>query len=672
MKYLLTILLLTTYGLSATFNVSTTPELRTALETAATNGEDDTIILADGTYKTTDDAGGTFIYLSNEANKLTLQGSSSENVILSGDSTDQILNHQSTEDAPMTLEKLSFVEGNITEGLGGGVYTDYSIVVTDCNFTNNSARSSKGGGFYSSRTSTTVTNSTFTNNSAKYGGGGFASYASSITVTNSTFTNNSASHGGGFASYASSITVTNSTFTNNSSNYAGGSKGGGFYSSYDSRTSTTVTNSTFTNNSADNGGGFASYASSTTVTNSIFTNNSAEDKGGGIYIGSGEDHVIVNSIFKDNNTSDIDGGLNVIIPYLENNYLDTSKVTISNFKKNNIFEGVNLGFVDEANGDYNLTASSDLIDAGTTDITDLILPTEDLNGNARIAGATIDIGPYEFSSTKPTISTFTYTGTAKELSQLTFSVDYTLADDGRTLDNITYDYTNDGSWSAVDTHTFDTAGTYTVNAKVTDSEGEHSSTSLQVMISEIGLQDKLLSELTQEQIDIILPFIESDKTSAVTSATTTALENGKNYVLNNLNEFNLTTEETKDNLVSVATDAGYSDGLIAGKQYVQDNPSEFNLVTVADNGSDYADFDWKVDSLNLTSLTSGWTLLGTPIEITDLSVFDNVNLVWIYDKDSTTPWSAYSSNQTTKQAIEDTNIPLINSIPANSGIWVNK
>jgi len=68
-----------------TFNVSTTPELRTALNTAATNGEDDTIILADGTYKTTDDGGGTFIYFSNEANNLTLKGSSSANVILSGD-----------------------------------------------------------------------------------------------------------------------------------------------------------------------------------------------------------------------------------------------------------------------------------------------------------------------------------------------------------------------------------------------------------------------------------------------------------------------------------------------------------------------------------------------------------------------------------------------------------
>ena len=72
------ILLATTVIQGATFNVSTTPEFRTALETSATNGEDDTIILADGTYKTTDDGKGTFIYLSNESNSLTLQGSSSE------------------------------------------------------------------------------------------------------------------------------------------------------------------------------------------------------------------------------------------------------------------------------------------------------------------------------------------------------------------------------------------------------------------------------------------------------------------------------------------------------------------------------------------------------------------------------------------------------------------
>ena len=48
---------------AATFNVSTTPELRQALVDAAQNGQEDTIILADGTYATTDDGGGTFTFL---------------------------------------------------------------------------------------------------------------------------------------------------------------------------------------------------------------------------------------------------------------------------------------------------------------------------------------------------------------------------------------------------------------------------------------------------------------------------------------------------------------------------------------------------------------------------------------------------------------------------------
>ena len=38
---------------AATLNVATTPELREPLNIAASNGEDDTVILANGIYKTT-------------------------------------------------------------------------------------------------------------------------------------------------------------------------------------------------------------------------------------------------------------------------------------------------------------------------------------------------------------------------------------------------------------------------------------------------------------------------------------------------------------------------------------------------------------------------------------------------------------------------------------------
>lgn len=602
---LLTASILSLFG--ATFNVATTPELRAALSTAGTNREDDTIIIADGTYKTTDDGQGTFIYLSNEANKLTLQGSSSQNVILSGDSQHQILNHKSTVETLLALEKLSFVDGNNTIGKGGGVHTECSINVANCNFTNNSA-GDQGGGFYSGDT-TTVTNSTFKNNSAAArSGGGFYSY-NITTVTNSTFTNNSAVTGGGFESLLNTPTVTGTTFTNNSAR----AYGGGFFT----WGRPIVTNSIFRNNSANiNGGGF--YSSGTlTVTNSIFRNN-----GNAVYIKGGDKNIIANSIFVDNNISDINGISEAIISNLESNYLDTSKVTVSSFKKNNIFNGINLGFVDEANGDYRLTESSGLIDKGTSTITGITFPATDLDGNARIVGGGIDIGPYEFSTTKPTITAFTNSGTAKELSPLTFNVTYSLSS-GRTLGNISYDYTNDGSWTSLNTHTFSTAGSYTVNVKVTDSAGEYSTQSVTITIAPLAFNDmtaeqKLVKAIDPIYYDEIMTIIANDKESSRQSAITV----GENNVLL--------------------------------------DPSAYNLI---------AKTALTVSQNEIESLPSGFTLIGTKANITDLSIFNDASIIWTYVDGV---WNAYSSNSATRQKIIDANIPLITNIPANSGIWVSK
>ncbi len=51
-------------------HVSNTEEFRQALLDAAGNGRDDTIVLADGVYKTTDDGKGTFMFIDNESNPL--------------------------------------------------------------------------------------------------------------------------------------------------------------------------------------------------------------------------------------------------------------------------------------------------------------------------------------------------------------------------------------------------------------------------------------------------------------------------------------------------------------------------------------------------------------------------------------------------------------------------
>ncbi|MDQ1240632.1 MAG: hypothetical protein QG577_2818, partial [Thermodesulfobacteriota bacterium] len=60
--------LIPTFSSGANFCVTTGTELQTALTTAASNGEDDTIKIVQGTYT------GNFVYAFSEANNLTVEG----------------------------------------------------------------------------------------------------------------------------------------------------------------------------------------------------------------------------------------------------------------------------------------------------------------------------------------------------------------------------------------------------------------------------------------------------------------------------------------------------------------------------------------------------------------------------------------------------------------------
>jgi len=128
-----------------------------------------------------------------------------------------------------------------------------------------------------------------------------------------------------------------------------------------------------------------------TIVNSIIIENIGT---GSVFVNTGDTNRIVNSLFVNNGDYDIAGSPEVIAT-VYNNYIDESKIDILAFKNGNILGG-NLDFVDQTNEDYHIGENSVLIDAGTTSISDITFPTTDFDGNDRIMGVAIDIGPYEF------------------------------------------------------------------------------------------------------------------------------------------------------------------------------------------------------------------------------------------------------------------------------------
>ena len=157
----LSLFLLPTSSIGATFCVGDETELQTALTTAVSNGEDNSIKIVQGTYN------GNFTYASTEGNSLTMEGGYTEgcvsrtiapaNTILDGGGTDMVLALVSQGAAIFSVEGLTFQNGNATTvGDGGGLYIKTeggNVILIDNSFTDNTANSYGGGTYISVTTS---------------------------------------------------------------------------------------------------------------------------------------------------------------------------------------------------------------------------------------------------------------------------------------------------------------------------------------------------------------------------------------------------------------------------------------------------------------------------------------------------------------------------------------
>ena len=271
---------------------------------------------------------------------------------------------------------------------GGGLYCEsVDVAVSNCVITGCAAGDS-GGGVQGG----TLNNCVLTGNQSYNGAG-----ANGAILTNCVLVDNSGSFGGG----TSWSLLVNCTLASNFSTWYGLGGGGGAYDS-------TLINCTLVANHSDNGGGaYGDWWSPPTLSNCLFYNNSADGNGGGAEScnlnnctlagnsapgGGGADSSTLNNCIIYYNTGP--GVINYTGSTL--NYCCTTPDPggIGNITNEALF--VNL-----AGEDFHLQSNSPCINSGNNAY---VTATNELDGNPRIQGGTVDIGAYEYQTPASIIS----------------------------------------------------------------------------------------------------------------------------------------------------------------------------------------------------------------------------------------------------------------------------
>lgn len=298
------------------------------------------------------------------------------------------------------------VSGNTTFSGGGGIYVSGTATLTGNTVSGNTATSgSSGGGIYCGGTATltantvsgngqtstsstyggggiycnstaTLTGNTVTGNEAfgGYGGGGICCQALAYLDRN-TLTGNRAKVGGGIAAYGATVRIRSNIVAKNTQTTAG-YVGGGLY--VNATALLELVNNTVTENAAaGSGGGCAFQVDGVTeilhVYNNIIWGNTATGNGDDVHLaGSGS-----RKEFLYNDAHDLYGVWDIA-----SDNIDAAPL-----------------FYDAANLNYHLRSGSPCLNAGYNAAPSI--PGTDVDGEARIADTTVDIGADEMSNTDP-------------------------------------------------------------------------------------------------------------------------------------------------------------------------------------------------------------------------------------------------------------------------------
>jgi hypothetical protein len=342
--------------------------------------------------------GGVGGAISADASTLTINGGRFENNVASDGGLGGAIYSGAGE---LSVTNVTFI-GN----QGGAIFVDGgSATIATSNFEDNINEGATGGAVYISGAEATITGSTFLRNQAIGGGGGGVGIdafltTSVVTMTDSTFVENETPGGSGAALYvegsifanvdAISTTIDRCTFVNNGllDDPTNGTSGSTI--ELRRRTDVLFTSSLLTGNTG--GVGCVALASNARarVVNCTLVDNVPGPSNRTFFLPATAVLQVRNSIVRGSTASNrrmFPPSLPVAALSVEYSNVSAGYAGIGNINSD-------PDFVDAVGGDYRLNATSPSVDAGDA----AAVPSSsllDLDGNARIAGPTVDMGAYE-------------------------------------------------------------------------------------------------------------------------------------------------------------------------------------------------------------------------------------------------------------------------------------
>lgn len=348
---------------ATTFNVSSPAQLSAALTKAQSNGRDDSIRIAQGSYL------GNFMYSSHEANSLSIQGGwtdnftrrvvQPENTVLDGGKAGTVLVISCDREIHLTVEGITIQNGLVENQHGGGLYiSNYrnellppnTTAVRDCIVRNNASANTgaghDGGGIYILASTNVVIarntvsgNRTFiaTDNWYARGGGIFVDTTKQLDISNNLIYGNQALNGGGVwvdTDYEQ-VSIRSNIIRNNQATGDYGHGGGLYGMIYGPAT---IADNILSGNSAGRRGGGISlwaYDDRFMLQNNLLAENTAGISGGGASMEAYRDAVVsmTNNTIVNNQAGSHGGGLELVL------YDDT---TIANLHNNIVWNNDSL------------------------------------------------------------------------------------------------------------------------------------------------------------------------------------------------------------------------------------------------------------------------------------------------------------------------------------------